>query len=512
MRIITLIVVSIILLQGCSKKTVENKFIQIENQKFIDVEGDQIILHGINYVNKSAKIDKENFSNPENFKLMKKWGFNCIRLGVIWAGIEPQPGVYDEAYLKDIDYQIQLAADNNMYVFLDMHQDLYSQLFSDGAPEWATLTDGKEHISISPVWSDAYFTSPAVKTALTNFWNNKQAKDGIGIQDRYIAVWQMLAERYKENTTVIGFDLMNEPNIGWGNIKGQELMIGNYIEAYAKKSGTILSGDEVVEKWMSPDGRSEILDFLSDPIIYASVVDSMYPIYSVFEKEQLMPFFKKITKAIREVNKEHLIFLETSMSSNMGVFTAIDRIEGEEKLVYAPHGYDLVVDTQDYTNTNNTRVDFIFNRHLESANRLKMPLLIGEWGAFSANEEALQSAFQVTKFFEKSKSSDTYWTFTKKLDTSKLLKAISRAFPKKITGNLLNYSTDVENGEAQFEWDETKKGTNIIFVPNFYELKKENITLYPKGKGFTLIEVSGGWNIKTHSILSKRKLIINNKN
>lgn len=513
MKFIKLAVLTIVfILQGCSKKDIEPKYINVENQKFIDADGNQIILHGINYVNKSAKIDKKNFSNPENFKLMKKWGFNCIRLGTIWAGVEPQPGVYDEEYLKDIDYQIQLAYNNNMYVFLDMHQDLYSQSFSDGAPEWATLTEGNEHISISPVWSDAYFTSPAVKTSLTNFWKNKKAEDGVGIQDRYIAMWKMLAERYKGNTTVIGFDLMNEPNIGWGNIKGQELMIGTYIETYAKKTGNILSGEEVITKWMSPDGRSEILDFLSDAAIYANVVDAMYPIYSVFEKEQLMPFFKKTTEAIREVNKDHLIFLETSMSSNMGVYTAISRIKDEEKLVYAPHGYDLVVDTQDYTSTNNTRVDFIFKRHLESSKRLKMPLLIGEWGAFSANAEALQSAFQVTNFFEKSLSSDTYWTFTKKLENSELLKAISRAFPEKITGELVRYNTDVEKNTATFEWNENKNGTNRIFIPKFYNLEKENVVLSPEGKGFTLNKVSGGWYIEIPSILDKRQLKIIKKN
>lgn len=503
------ILVCAILAQSCATKEAKKSYISIQNEKFVDTNGNQLLFHGINYVNKQAKIDTINFSNPENFKFMKKWGFNCIRLGVTWAGVEPQSGKYDEAYLKDLDYQIQLAEENGMYVFIDMHQDLFSQLYADGAPEWATLNEGKPHTVLSPVWSDAYFTSPAVKTSITNFWNNKPAKDSVGIQDRYIAMWKMLAKRYKENTTVIGFDLMNEPNIGWGNIAGQELMIGAFIEAYAKQTGIVFSGEEIIGKWMDPIGRSEILDFLSDATIYANVVDAMYPIYSVFEKNQLMPFFEKTTKAIREVNTNHLIFLETSMSSNMGVRTEISRIENEDKLVYAPHGYDLVVDTQDYTSTNNTRVNFIFNRHLEASVLLKMPLMIGEWGAFGANDNALQSAFQVTRFFEKALCSDAYWTFSKELDNSELLKAISRAVPEKIPGDLVAYSTDVENGEAVFEWIENIEGNAQIFIPQFYNLKKSNIELSPKGKGFELIETDGGWYIEIPSIVAKRKLQIN---
>lgn len=511
MRALKTLTISFILLlitQSCSFKVKEGHFIDVKDHKFITKDGSQIILHGINYVNKSAKIDSTRFSNPENFKLMSKWGFNCIRLGVIWQGVEPEPGVYDEAYLKDLDYQIQLAKEQGIYVFLDMHQDLYSQLFSDGAPEWATLTDGAVHVSDNPVWSDAYFTSPAVKTAITNFWNNKPAKDGIGIQDHYITMWKMLAKRYKDHTSVIGFDLMNEPNIGWGNIKGQELMVEAFIKAYAQETGEVLSGEDVIGKWLTQNGRKEILEFISDPDLYAYIVDAMHPIYYTFEKEKLMPFFTKTTRAIREVNTNHLIFLETSMSSNMGVYTGIGRISNEDKLVYAPHGYDLVVDTPDAATTNNSRVNLIFNRHLESSKRLKMPLMIGEWGAFGANEKALQSAFQVVRFFEKSLSSDTYWTFTTHLDDSELLKAISRAYPKTIAGDLTNYSTNIEKGEASFKWVETIKGTNRIFIPKFYNLDQSKIILFPEGKGFTLIETEGGWNINIPSNLTERTLII----
>jgi len=86
--------------------------------------------------------------------------------------------------------------------------------YSDGAPEWATLTDGKPHIAEGAVWSDAYFTSQAVHAAFDNFYANKPGPGGVGLQDRYAQAWRFLAEHYANNATVIGYDLMNEPFAG----------------------------------------------------------------------------------------------------------------------------------------------------------------------------------------------------------------------------------------------------------------------------------------------------------
>ncbi len=62
-------------------------------------------------------------------------GFNVVRLGVIWAAVEPQPGVYDTEYLASLSQTVQMLADHGIYTLLDMHQDLYSSTFAgEGAP------------------------------------------------------------------------------------------------------------------------------------------------------------------------------------------------------------------------------------------------------------------------------------------------------------------------------------------------------------------------------------------
>jgi len=77
-----------------------------------------------------------------------------------------------------------------------MHQDLYSVKYSDGAPPWATLDEGRPH-QPGAVWSDAYYTSEAVQTALDHFWANRPAADGVGLQDHYARVWRHVARRFK---------------------------------------------------------------------------------------------------------------------------------------------------------------------------------------------------------------------------------------------------------------------------------------------------------------------------
>ena len=222
---------------GDANKEQKNGFVSISGQNFIDPQGRTLTLHGINVVNKNKETSYLGHISPEEMTMFKSWGFNVIRLGIIWDGLEPEPGMYNEEYLKGIDQMIQWAADNDIYVFLDMHQDLYSVEFSDGAPSWATITNDQPHLT-GEIWSDSYLISPAVQTAFDSFWANAPAPDGIGIQDHYINLWKHLAERYADNTTIIGFDIMNEPFMGSGANNVMPLLLEAYAKILVQKTRT----------------------------------------------------------------------------------------------------------------------------------------------------------------------------------------------------------------------------------------------------------------------------------
>ncbi len=346
-------------------------FLRVEGQQILDADGRQVILNGINYISKNPEENYMREDGPELFRTFRDEGINSIRLGIIWDGLEPEPGQYIEEYLREIDKRIQWAEDNDLFVFLDMHQDLFSVKYSDGAPEWATLDEGKPHVT-GDVWSDAYLFSSAVQTAFDNFWANAPAPDGVGVQDRFALLWQHIAERYADNTTVIGYDILNEPFMGSDAQQVMPLMLTAYAHTYAETTGIPPpNGEELAAMWSQVDSRLEALKFLEDRDRFSAVVDGLYELNARFDKEKLQPMYQKVADAIRKVDTNHIFFLEHSYFSNMGVPSAIEPVRRSDgttdpQVVYAAHGYDLVVDTKEIANPAYERVEFIFDRIRET--------------------------------------------------------------------------------------------------------------------------------------------------
>src|SRR5690606_16616678 len=210
--------------------------IKVEGNHFVDGYGRHVLLHGVNMVCKEKECNYIGPWTAKDFQKIKSWGMNVIRFGVIWDGIEPEPGIYDDDYIEGLRQLIQLANQYDFLVFLDMHQDLFSSEFGDGAPAWATLTDGEKY-EPGQVWSDAYLFNPAVQKAFDHFWNNTPGPVGIGIQDHFINAWRYLVQRLHQETNIIGYDLMNEPFIGSLVQKVNELMFSTYAEIYSERYG-----------------------------------------------------------------------------------------------------------------------------------------------------------------------------------------------------------------------------------------------------------------------------------
>lgn len=484
----------IIFFWGCNsfkkKEAVDPKLfhggtISIKDARFVDANGRQIILNGINYISKSAAENYMPQDNEELFKQFSAWGFNCIRFGIIWAGLEPEPGKYNEAYLQEIDKRIEWAEKNGIYVYLDMHQDLYGSKFSDGAPEWATLDEGKQHLT-GAVWSDSYLISPAVQTAFDNFWKNTPAADGIGIQDHYANLWKHIAARYANNPAIIGYDIMNEPFMGSGANDILPVMLGAYARILAEETGKILTVEEVGAIWANEETRMEALKFMESKERYSKIVDSVYELNAAFEKNELQAMYQKVASAIREVDKNHILFLNHSYFSNTGVASAIEPVKladgtTDPLVAYAAHGYDLVVDTKEIANPGFERVEFIFDRIKQTGERMNVPVMVGEWGAFNGKTSKLVPvAKHLLGIFEKYKFSNTYWAYYQGImDEPYFNLSIIRPFPEYISGNLVQYAFDAETREFVCSWEESEsiKSPTVIFVPNLKLLKDDEIKM-----------------------------------
>jgi endoglycosylceramidase len=180
-------------------------------------------------------------------RTLARLGFDVVRLGIMWEGLEPGPpgagpnlpaycrpqppgrpfpalGRADPyrpavvaAYLRRTDRIVGLLAAAGIRVILDMHQDAWGSVFGtlsgptpwigDGAPPWATCT-GTATFIYPAQWPGAYFDVP-VDTAVHHFFANDVRGDLLG---QYARVWQAVAAHYRGNQNVIGYDLYNEPN------------------------------------------------------------------------------------------------------------------------------------------------------------------------------------------------------------------------------------------------------------------------------------------------------------
>jgi endoglycosylceramidase len=424
----------------------------------------------------------------EIFKQFKTWGFNCIRLGIIWDGLEPEPGIYNEEYLREIDKRIQWAADNDIYVYLDMHQDLYGAKYSDGAPDWATIDEGKTHLK-GAVWSDSYLISPAVQTAFDNFWKNTPASDGVGIQDHYAELWKHIARRYANNTTVIGYDIMNEPFMGSPAQQVLPLMLGAYAQVYAEETGKMPpSAEELGAIWADEASRIEALELIATKDRYARVVDAVFELSADFEKNQLQPMYQNVANAIRSVDMHHILFFNHNYFVNTGVPTVLEATtlpdgSRDPNVVYAAHGYDLVVDTKEVENPSYERVEFIFERVEESGRRMNMPVMVGEWGAFHGkSQKMIETARHLVNLFEYYNFSNTYWAFYPDIaDYPYFRNAIIRPYPQYIPGDLIEYDYDFASGVFTCLWEESGNSgaPAVIYVPNLKELSQNDIVISP---------------------------------
>jgi endoglycosylceramidase len=404
----------------------------VSGSQFRDGAGKPLLLHGINVINKSQAEGYTAGIERSDFAAIRSWGMNCVRLGIFWGGLEPQPGRIDEEYLDRIARIVGWAKAEGLYVLLDMHQDLYSVKYSDGAPAWATLDEGKPYTPTA-VWSDAYYTSEAVQAALDHFWENSPGPDGVGLQDHYARVWRRVAERFRDEPAVLGYDLMNEPYPGSDNARNRAAIFHKVVELLpARLAEKAPSPVQLAALAGVPDGRKQITDWLANMELFSAMLDAGTPIMQAFERERLLPMYERVRQAIRPVDPHHIIFLEPATSANIGIPSAITPLVDEQgrrdpQQAYAPHGYDIVTDTpQSGLRSSNARVELIFRRHAEKARELNMPLLIGEWGAYYEDASSAEAARFVVRQLDALQCGDTYWAYRATLGQSPLLPALKR--------------------------------------------------------------------------------------
>ncbi len=184
---------------------------------FTDAEGRVVILHGLNMVYKVGSYRPADAGfGPNDARWLRRHGFNTIRLGIIYKGLEPAPPSdsggpgYRRAYVRSIAKTESQLAKQHIFTLLDFHQDLYNERFQgEGWPDWQVIDDGAPS-EPQQGFPANYLVNAGLQRAFDNFWANTEV-EGRGLQDAYADAWKRVAVKFRERPYVMGYDLLNEP-------------------------------------------------------------------------------------------------------------------------------------------------------------------------------------------------------------------------------------------------------------------------------------------------------------
>lgn len=195
--------------------------IQVCGRWFCDSQGRVRIFHGMNDIQEAK--DKGSFTGS-NFlpHLMMEdgvqdqvasWGFNVIRMPMMWSAIQPSISQIDQSYLRAIRNTTQQLGSKGIYSFLDMHQDVISSAFGsyDGAPRWLINKTEPRHPYPWPLklplsqWGFGYLTE-AVGQTFQELYKNTH-----GGRDAWAAAWKAAAQLFRSDSEILGYELLNEP-------------------------------------------------------------------------------------------------------------------------------------------------------------------------------------------------------------------------------------------------------------------------------------------------------------
>ncbi len=396
---------------------------RIEGSNFIDDAGRILNLRGVNLGGSSkvpfrpdgATYQKEGFYNhkdvsfvgrpfpleeaEEHFARLRSWGFTFLRFLITWEALEHAgPGIYDQAYIDYVRAILEKAAQFDINVFIDPHQDVWSRFSGgDGAPGWTFELVGLDikkfqetgaafthqaHGDPLPqmIWS-TNATKLAAATMFTLFFGGTDLApftkiDGKSTQEflqrHFIGSIQKLAESISDLPNVVGYDSMNEPVEGWIGIqdlnkrhttveKGfiptpfQAMQLGSGISLKLEQWERGVFGPRVLGRGIiNPDRVSVWLDGF-DPIWQANGVWKMInnrpvllkPNYFAYRNGQIIdfnrdyyvPFNNSFAAEIRKIQPKTMIFVE----KGFGPAGPDWGPEDAQNIVYAPHWYDPVV-------------------------------------------------------------------------------------------------------------------------------------------------------------------------
>ena len=341
-------------------------WLHTDGNKILDADGKQVWLTGVNWFGYNTGTNT--FDGLWNSELVPAvegiadHGFNLIRVPMSaelinqWADGEYPQANYNNAYNEELnsmnsleifDYFLKLAEENGIKVMPDIH---------------SAETDAAGHNA--------------------NLWYT----DKVSVKEYYSAL-EWMAERYKDNDTIIAFDLKNEPH-GKPD-EGDKAAIWND------------SKDDNNWKYVAETAASKVL--AKNPNVLIMV-----------EGTEIYP--KDIKKNGDYSSKDSADYFFNWWGGNLrGVKDyPVDLGKHQDKLVYSPHDYGPTVYEQpwfegDY-DYKSLKKDCWQDNWLYINDEDIAPLLIGEWGGFMTEPNITWMTY-MRKLIADNHLNHTFWCY-----------------------------------------------------------------------------------------------------
>jgi endoglycosylceramidase len=347
--------------------------------QFIDEFGRVRVFHGVNAVVKTppyhptinGPFDPIYSLNKQDVANLYQWGFNFVRLGMMWPGVETSQSNYNLTYLNLMSQLISQFQMYNITVLIDVHQDLLSPKFcGEGVPDYAAITDSVVSPFPIPALPHAmpvdprtgyppiseclkhifgiFYLADATGNAFQNFYNNVK-----GVQNFFGNFWQTVVRTYKSFPNVIGYEILNEP---WPGDIYRDLT-------------------------------------LLEP--------------KVADRKNLVPLYNNIAAKIRQIDNDRLIFFEQSLIDSLFLdTTGFDTVPGgpeyRNRSVFSYHVYCASVNrTGGPSNLIfcDLQTDVFFSASRKEVNRLGCGGFMTEFGAVDNSPDGVENInFLLSKF------------------------------------------------------------------------------------------------------------------
>ena len=196
--------------------------ISLNGKWFVDKNGHTRLFHGINAVKKAfpwIPNDKGvDMTNKTQLANLKKWGFNVVRLGVMWSGVMPSKNFINQTYIEEIAKIVSDLESFGLYTIVDLHQDVMSTKFNayDGVPLWILDEIPKSLFKypwpLTDATSKSFFAGYLTEECSHAFqclYDNCN-----GFESYFQQYWSIIAKTFANNTAILGYELINEPWAG----------------------------------------------------------------------------------------------------------------------------------------------------------------------------------------------------------------------------------------------------------------------------------------------------------